>query len=482
MDIVSAFRRTANRHPHRPFLFDRVSSVTYAEADTQSESIANELVHRGVTQGSTLGLFSPDRVALWLAIIGAWKAGVLPGLLDPRTGQEDLPYFVEDIEAALVAAPSELHDRLRGAGGTQVVDLESLGTDGATGPVDRHGAEAPLYLSYTSGTTGTPKGAILQSGPVTLGTACIAERLGLTSKDVLLATTPIPSSFQLVAALMPAVHTGASVGLVAGGSVAGIWEQARSSQASILVGYPLTLADAVATAPTQPGDSPFRLALSGGSPLAPRIKRDYRSRLGIHLLESYGQSELGGFMAMGSERDDERALAGYVGRPLPDRLAYVGGAHAFDQPPGDVGEVLVSQGYFAGYRNKPEKTEEAIAGGVLHTGDLGVADVDGYLRVLGRLGEAEAAARRGGFMRQLEDAFYEHEDVRHATVVENPDGKIEAFLELLPGRSTAALEIEAFAATQVTSGLAPARTTVLEQMPRTFSGKADRRKLARGDG
>ena len=160
-----------------------------------------------------------------------------------------------------------------------------------------------------------------------------ADTAGLTCDDVLMATTPISSSFQLVAALMPAVHVGASVGLVAGRSVDEIWSMARAHLASVLVAYPLTLADVVMKNTARKGDSPFRLALSGGSPLAPRIKRDYRDRLGIHLLESYGQSELGGFMAMGGERDGERALAGYVGRSLPDRLAYVGGPDGTETPP-----------------------------------------------------------------------------------------------------------------------------------------------------
>lgn len=477
MDIATVFRRSATRYHDRTFLLDQSGSCTYGQANVRTDAIAAELEKRGVTDGAVLGLSASDRVSLWLAIIGAWKAGALPGLIDPRTADKDLPYFVGDVGAELVAAAPELHERLQAAGAGDITDLSSLGeSDGV--PVSLHGPESPLFLSYTSGTTGPPKGAILNSGPVTLGTACIADRLQLMSDDVLLATTPTSSSFQLVAALMPAIHTGAAVGLVAGSGTQEIWQAARSWKASILVAYPLTLADIVNAPEANETDSTFRAALSGGSPLAPRIKRDYAERIGIQLLESYGQSELGGFMAMGGSADGERALAGFVGRPLPDRPSYVGGADGSELAPEEVGEVLVPFGYFPGYRNKPDKTAESLAGGVLHTGDLGVSDSDGYLKVLGRTGEAAAAARRGGFLRELEDACYEHPDVQHAAVVECADGEVEAFIELREGRSVQSSEIEELAAEKVSKGLRPRATTVLPAMPRSFSGKADRLRLA----
>jgi len=478
LDIVTVFRRAARRHSDRMFAFDSSSSVTYAEAEERTDAIAAELVARGITAGATLGLSAADRVALWLAIIGAWKAGALPSLIDARVGPEGLPYFVEDIAAPVVAAAAELHEKLAAAGAAELLDLDRLGTDRSGEQIDRHGSDAPLYLSYTSGTTGPPKGAILRSGPVTLGTACIADRLGLRSDDVLLATTPISSSFQLVAALMPALHAGASIGLVAGSSIDEIWDVARRSRATILVAYPLTLADMVNAPQAAEGASPFRLAMSGGSPLAPRIKRDYRETLGIALLESYGQSELGGFMALGSSNDGERSLEGYVGRPLPDRLAYVGGPSGQELAPGDVGEVLVTHGYFSRYKNSPDKTAETQAGGRLHTGDLAVSDPDGYLKVLGRTREAEAAKQRGGFLRQLEDAYYDHDDVLHATVVEGGQGDVEAFVELRHDATASAAELEEFAMTMAPPGLSPRRTTILDEMPRTFSGKADRALLA----
>jgi long-chain acyl-CoA synthetase len=478
MDAVRVFERAVARGPERIFAFDRETAVTYEQAYEQVGAFARGYVDAGLSPGDTLGLCAPDSVPLLLAIIGAWKAGLLPGLIDARTDDASLPYFIEDVGAKLILAPEGSADRLMTAGANSVQTLEELPVRG--GSVENmHDSDAPLYLSYTSGTTGAPKGAILRSGPVTLGTACIADRLGIDGDDVLLATTPTASSFQLVAALLPALHVGASVGLVAGRPIDEIWTIAKDRRATVLVAYPLTLADIV-NAPDAGSAHPLRLALSGGSPLAPRIKRDYREKLGIPLLESYGQSELGGFMALGRPDDDARSLAGYVGRPLPDRPAQIGGVGADELPAGQVGEVVVPWGYFAGYRNKPEATERSMAGGVLHTGDLGLADSDGYLKILGRTIEAEAAVERGGFLRELEDAYYEQPSVQHAAVVAAADdGHVEAFVELRSGAQVEAEDLARTACQDVAPGLHPRRTTILEGMPRSFSGKADRMTLAR---
>ena len=479
MDAVSVFGRSVKRFPDRTFVFDAGTTVTYAQADERSDAIASELVGAGLAPGETVGLSSSDRAEQLLAILGIWKAGLLPGLIDARTSDDDLPSFVGDVGAKLVLATPDLHERLGRGGAAEVADITAFGDEASA--TDRcHGPDAPLYLSYTSGTTGAPKGAILLSEPVSVGTACIADRIGLTREDVLLATTPTASSFQLVAAFLPAIHVGASIGLVAGRSTEEIWSIARERAATVLVAYPLTLADVV-NAPQADAGSPFRVALSGGSPLAPRIKRDYRDRFGIPLLESYGQSELGGFMALGGHGDGERSMAGYVGRPLPDRPAYVAGADGEELPPGEVGEVLVPFGFFDSYRNKPDETAEALAGGVLHCGDVAVADPDGFLKVLGRTREARSASRRGGFLRELEDAFYEHEHVQHAAVIERAsDGAVAAFIELREGRATSADELTSFAAARVPEGLRPVQTEILETMPRTFSGKANRLSLASG--
>jgi acyl-coenzyme A synthetase/AMP-(fatty) acid ligase len=195
------------------------------------------------------------------------------------------------------------------------------------------------------------------------------------------------------------------------------------------------------------------------------------------LVESYGQSEMGGFMALGHLTIDQNVLGGFVGKALPDRPSLIWDEKGVEVPAGQWGEVVVPHGYFAGYKNKPDATSEAVSAGVLHTGDLGVADEDGFLKVLGRTREKADAERRGGFLRDVEDAYYEHPDVKHAAVVSSQQGKVEAFVELLQGSTVTPDEVAEFVALRVTEGLTPSRTTLVDKMPRSFSGKADRRCL-----
>ena len=169
--------------------------------------------------------------------------------------------------------------------------------------------------------------------------------------------------------------------------------------------------------------------------------------------------------------------AGFAGRPLPDRLAFVGDENAKEVESGQLGEVLVANGFFRDYRNKPDKLEAATRFGVLHTGDLGVAGVDGHLKVVGRLSEYGRAVERGGFLRDVEDAYYEHPAVQHGVAVEARDA-IEGFVELRAGEEAGPDELQAFVTERVPAALCPAETTVLDEMPRTFSGKADRLTLA----
>jgi acyl-CoA synthetase (AMP-forming)/AMP-acid ligase II len=157
--------------------------------------------------------------------------------------------------------------------------------------------------------------------------------------------------------------------------------------------------------------------MSGGGPVPMALKKSWRDELKLPLVESYGQSELGGFVGLGYPllEADRRLLA--VGPPLPDKEVRIFDAEGRTQPTGAVGEICLRGGYMKGYWGKPEKTAEALRGGWLHTGDAGMIDRDGYVTMRGRFSELITVGGVTWYPRDVEDALCEIPGVLQASVI-----------------------------------------------------------------
>jgi long-chain acyl-CoA synthetase len=206
--------------------------------------------------------------------------------------------------------------------------------------------------------------------------------------------------------------------------------------------------------------SSLRLVMSGGAPVAETVKDEFRQSMGLPFIESYGQSELGGFVAMGDPLDDDARATQCVGRALPDRPSWI-------EPDGEI--VLWGKAML-GYRHQPELTAHALRYPGLWTGDIGSMDDDGYLRVHGRKG---FQLPDGRWPRDVDDQLYASPGVHHAAVVTRvgPDGipANHAFIQPRPGATIDTHEIA--------SRVGLAGVHVIDEMPRTFSGKIDRNQL-----
>lgn len=466
MNADALLERASRRHPDRLCWQDQSGGLTFHDANELVGRMAGGLERLGVGAEDRVALIGPDSVTLLAAIAACWRTASLPCLLDPRLPPDEAADLLERI------SPRLLLQAVEAPWDGPAASLDEAPWGGEALPESRHRDSSPLFCSTTSGTTGRPKLAVLVSGPVTLATSCIADRAGLERDDVMVATTPTASSFQLVSAVLPALHVAAGLVLAAGRGPDGV-NDAVEAGGTVLVAYPLILG-AVAAEPPRDG---LRLAISGGSPLPPRLKREYRDRLGFPLIESYGMSELGGFVALGRPDEQGAPLEGAVGRPLPDRPVTVVDPSGREVDEGELGEVAVGEGFMAGYLDDPEAGVQATRGGILHTGDVGSFDEGGYLRVEGRLGETDLASRLGGFPRLCEDALHDHPPVLHAGAIPCEDG-LAAFVQARPGAEVDSRDVIAHVAKRVPRELVPRTVTVLETMPQTFSGKLDRRRLA----
>jgi long-chain acyl-CoA synthetase len=306
--------------------------------------------------------------------------------------------------------------------------------------------------------------------------------LRITGEDVSFGPTALSSSYQLIANLLPPLAQGCSIHVMGKWTPTTGWEALEAADASILIANPTLLSDLLLESRSR-GGRPRRLrfGLSGGGPVPPTLKRAWRDELKLPLVESYGQSELGGFVALGYpvvEPADDRLAR--IGPPLPDKEVRIVGADDRPLPTGEIGEMVLRGGFMWGYWNKPDKTRETLRGGWLHTGDAGFLDRDGFITMRGRYSELINVSGRQWFPRDIEEALCREPGVRQAALVGVPDSSLGhkpvAFVtldrpELTPDGLKRSI------VNQVSYDLDPLEVRVLSELPMTPTGKISKGQL-----
>jgi len=491
MTFHEIFRRACWRKPDQTFLFCDDDSITYSEANRQTDALAASLCELELKPGDRLDVIMANSIDAILTCIAAWKVGLLPVMIDPSSNDDDLTYYANFAGAAVVVYDDELEDRLSRTvdvsrrvprvGGGHGPSLTRFKNRSGSSFRDINDGALGANLSFTTGTTGRPKGVVLPHGAVTLATACIAERMALHGNDVILHPGPLASSFHLVAMLLPGMHRGATIGMMRTWDPAAAWRLIQDRGVTVFTSYPMILADLVDYARRQVLRSPtLRLAMSGGSTTALEIKRRYRRHLGVPLIESYGQSELGGFIALGDPRHDPEEHPMAPGRALPDKTVAIFDEQDAELPIGERGEIVLRGGFMLGYWNAPDQTATTLRGGWLHSGDIGRVDADGFVELLCRKGDQLEHDGKWVFLRVLEEALYSHPAVEHAAALNFGNGRgVKAYVSLLldAGERPSPIHLAEFCARQVPAYLQPAEIEVLDTMPRTRSGKLNKPAL-----
>ncbi|MEJ1158360.1 class I adenylate-forming enzyme family protein [Prosthecomicrobium sp. N25] len=477
---------------------DRDRTLTYAEAVVQMERMAGALHHLGVRKGDRVGLFAHNGMDYLAAMLGAWRLGAIAALVNVKFADE-LEYYWGDHEPKVVvythdmlpavararaACPSVEHIVCMDGPQEGAHSLPELMAAALPPPPDPWDERATAHLSYTSGTTGKPKGACLAHEPTVTAARCIGERLRIGPADASFGPTALSSSYQLVANLLPPLARMATINVMGRWTQATGWDAIDRTGATVFVGNP-TVLDEILVESRARGRSPgrIRLALTGGGPLPPTLKAAWRDELGLPIVESYGQSELGGFVALGfPELVPPGADLVRIGPALPDKEVRIVGPDDRPLPLGEVGDIVLRGGFMAGYWGKPEKTAEATRGGWLRTGDLGVMDADGFVTLRSRKAELLTVAGVDWYPRDVEEALCRQPGIRQAALIglAHPDlGQTPtAFVTLHPGAAVDPATLAAAIRPEVPYDLAPLVVKAVPELPMTPTGKISKGDLA----
>jgi long-chain acyl-CoA synthetase len=416
---------------------DRDRSLTYAQAVEQTDKVAGALAALGVGRGDRVGIFAHNGLDYLLGMFGAWRLGAMCALVNVQYA-DTLDYYVNDstprvliythdhlatLDRHRANLPSVEHYLCMDGPQAGAISWPDAVAAAPAPPPDTTSDDDRAHLSYTSGTSGKPKGACLSHEPTMRATRCIAERLRVTAADVSLGPTALSSSYQLVANLLPALHRGATVCVMSRWDAAKGYDAAERLGATMLAANPTVLRELLVESRAR-GRAParLRLSLSGGGPVPPELKLAWRDELGLPLCESYGQSELGGFVGLWAADHrvtEERVLS--CGQPLPDKEVRILDDSGVEVAPGELGEICLRGGFMAGYWNRPDKTAETLRDGWLHTGDVGYLDHEGFVFMRGRLSERLTVAGEHIYPRDVEEILMRHPDVNEAALIGLPD-------------------------------------------------------------
>ncbi|MFF3177248.1 AMP-binding protein [Streptomyces sp. NPDC057900] len=520
--LVHAFRDSVARTPDHPALAYFDGRLSYRETDALSDSVAGHLAARGLERGDRVAIMLQNSPHFVLALLGAWKAGATVVPLNPMYKSGEVGHVLKDAEvSALICSDrawdSYLRDTAAAAPAVRIAltaceldfqtanddrvlnfgrlpaakdadDLVAVARQGLAAPAGRELTATDVALiSYTSGTSGTPKGAMNAHGNIMVNVE--RQRTGhpIAEGSAYFALAPLFHITGMVCQLAVCLaHAGTLV--LAYRFHPGVVLDAFAEHRPAYTVGPSTAFMALAATPgvTPEHFSSFRVISSGGAPLPPALVEKFRAGFGPYIRNGYGLTECTAPCAsVPPEREapvDPVSGTLSVGVPGPDTVVRIIDENGAEVPFGEQGEIAVrGPQVVSGYWRLPEATAAAFPDGELRTGDIGFMDREGWLYVVDRKKDMINASGFKVWPREVEDVLYTHPAVREAAVVGVPDPyrgeTVRAYVSLRPGSSVEPDELGAYCKERLAAYKYPREVEILAELPKTASGKILRREL-----
>jgi long-chain acyl-CoA synthetase len=466
------FAATVRRARDAPAIHYRDATLTHRELDERANAVASLLAQRGVARGDRVAVCLQNVPEFVIATLAAWKAGAIVVPINPMFKEREVRTLVDDCAPALVIGEPELPE-LAGAHAAEAPPDPGLGPDDVA------------FLTYTSGTTGPPKGAMNTHGNVVFSSQTYRDWVGLGAEDVIFGAAPLFHITGLIAHIGVTLLTGASLVLSYRFEADTALELIERHGVTFTTGA-ITVFIALMNAQARRDTSTLRTIVSGGAPIPPATVAAFEDRFGVYIHNIYGLTETTSpshCVPIGARAPvDPTSGALSVGVPVYGTVVRVVDEEGRDVPAGEIGELVTSGPQVVpGYWNRPDETEHAIPGGRLHTGDVGFMERDGWFYVVDRKKDQINASGFKVWPREVEDVLYGHPAVREVAVVGVPDDyrgeTVKAFVSLRPGERADADELIAFCRERMAAYKYPRLVEFVEELPRTASGKVLRRVL-----
>lgn len=501
LTIASILAESAVRHADRTAVVLGDLKLTYAQLWGHAKQYAAVLREKGVGPGDKVAILLPNTPHFPLTYFGALALGAVAVPVHALLKSEEIQYVLEDSGAkVLVCAAPLLGEGAKGAelagipvlavmdGGDATIERIDNAALSAT-PIDaiaQREAEDTAVILYTSGTTGTPKGAEITHFNVMMNVLASATySFDIGPDDVVLGCLPLFHTFGQTCCMNTAFFVGASVVLLPRFDGGQALELLEKEKCTIFMGVPTMYVGLLEAAKSSELRPKLKSALSGGAALPVPILEKFHEVFGTEVLEGYGLTETSPVATFNQIGFPPKP--GTVGKQIWGVEVEVAKAEVDERiellPTGELGEIVVrGHNVFKGYLNKPEATAAAIVDGWFRTGDLGTKDEDGYVSIVDRKKDMVIRGGYNIYPREVEEALLRHPAVAQVAVFGLPDPQygeeVSAAVVKDPnGGEITEEELSAWAKEKLAAYKYPRRVFFVDAFPLGPSGKVLKREL-----
>jgi len=488
MNLADNLRVTAQAHPDRVAVKLDEHETTYAGLAGAAARVAGWLREMGVQPGDRVGVLLPNLPSMPTVYYGILWAGAVVVPMNPLFKAREIGYALTDSEAKVLfawdGAAQEAEKGAADAGALLVPVAAGFAAEvAAREPIalTARGADHTAVVLYTSGTTGSPKGAELTHSNMARNAEACRGFLGLTETSVVFGGLPLFHSFGQTVCMNTGFLVGATLTLLPRFEPGAALEIMQRDGVTLVGAVPTMYVALLQYAGRGDFDtSALELCVSGGASLPVEVLRGFEQEYGAPILEGYGLSETSPVASF--NHPDRERKAGSVGQPIEGVEFRLVDDRWADVPEGEVGEIAIKgHNVMKGYLNKPEATAEVMRDGWFRTGDLARRDEDGYYFIVDR---AKDMIIRGGYNvypREIEEVLYEHEAVGSVAVVGVPHDthgeEVAAAVVLKEGATATADELRDYVRDRVAAYKYPRVVWVTDTLPMGATGKILKREI-----
>ncbi len=500
-----AFAAAVQRFAHRTAtVAEDGQTLTYAELDRQRIEAARALIALGVQPGDRVAIWAQNCVEWIIAGLAIHSAGAVLVPVNTRMRGQEAAYVLEKSRACLLFCPGRfldthypsllaphrpqsletiivLRDTQPGDVGWQEFLARAKGVppEAVQRRADAVRPEDPMDVMFTSGTTGLPKGVVTSHGQNLRVFAEFGARLALVPEDRYLVVNPFFHVFGYKAGWLIGLLSGLAVLPHAIFDAAAVMQRIATERISVLPGPPTLFISLLNDPRRAEFDlSSLRSTITGAASVPPSLVERIRAELGFKIvLTGYGLTESCGVVALCQADDDAETIVSTCGKPIPGIEVRCVDEQGNTVPAGKAGEILV-RGYnvMQGYLEDEAATREAIdADGWLHTGDIGVLDERGYLRITDRLKDMYIAGGFNCYPAEIERMMAAHPAIAQVAVIGVPDERLGevgmAYVVMRPQAKLDVDELITWCRERMANYKVPRYVEIVQAVPTNPSGK-----------